>query len=44
MGKNKKKAAYSRKEEKQGRKVLLIIGVVALILMLGLWVVASMMG
>ena len=34
MGKSKKKVMHSRKEEEQAKKVLLIIGVSALILVL----------
>ena len=34
MGKSKKKAMHSQKEEEQAKKVLLIIGVSALILVL----------
>lgn len=43
MGKNKKKEGSSAREEKQAKKVITIIGVAALILMFGLWIVASMM-
>ena len=44
MGKNKKKAAYSQREEKQAKKVMLIIGVSVLILVLAMFVGYSLLG
>lgn len=44
MGHSKKKAAYSRKEEAQAKKVMLIIGVSALILMLAMLIGYSFLG
>ncbi|MEL5892226.1 hypothetical protein AAE250_01815 [Bacteroides sp. GD17] len=38
MGKSKKKVMHSQKEEQQAKKVLLIIGVSALILVLAMFV------
>lgn len=44
MGKNKKKVKHSRKEEKQAKKVLVIIGVSALILVIAMFVAYSFLG
>lgn len=44
MARNKKKAGYSQKEEKQAKKVLLIIGVSALILLLAMLIAYSFLG
>ena len=41
MGKSKKKVMHSRKEEQQARKVLLIIGVTALVLVVGMLILYS---
>lgn len=41
MGKSKKQVMHSRQEEKQAKKVLLIIGAVGLALMVGLIVLFS---
>lgn len=38
MGKSKKKAAYSQREEKQAKKVLITIGVVAIVLVIAMLV------
>ena len=39
MGKNRKKDKYTRKEEENGKKVIWIIGLVALLLAIGFIVV-----
>ena len=44
MGKNKKKVMHSRKEEEQAKKVLLIIGVSAWILVLVMLIAYSFLG
>ena len=44
MGKSKKKVMHSRKEEEQAKKVLLIIGVSALILELVMLIGYSFLG
>lgn len=44
MGKNKKKVMHSRKEEEQAKKVLLIIGIAALILVFAMFVGYSFLG
>lgn len=44
MGKNKKKVMHSLKEEQQAKKVLLIIGVSALILILAMLIGYSFLG
>ncbi len=44
MGKSKKKVKHSRKEEKQAEKVLIIIGVSALILVFAMFVAYSFLG
>lgn len=44
MGKNKKKQMHSQQEEKQGKRVLVIIGVSALILMLAMFIAGSFLG
>ena len=44
MGKSKKKVMHSRKEEEQAKKVLLIIGVSALILVLVMLIGYSFLG
>ena len=44
MGKSKKKVMHSQKEEQQAKKVLLIIGVSALILVLAMFVGYSFLG
>ena len=44
MGKSKKKVMHSRKEEEQAKKVLLIIGVVALRLVVAMLVGYSFLG
>ena len=44
MGKSKKKVMHSRKEEQQARKVLLIIGVDALVLVVAMLVGYSFLG
>lgn len=44
MGKTKKKVMHSQKEEQQAKKVLVIIGVSALILVLAMFVGYSFMG
>lgn len=41
MGKNKKKHSYSAKEEKKAKKVLISIGVFALILFFMIFIVFS---
>ncbi|WP_255419894.1 MULTISPECIES: hypothetical protein [Bacteroides] len=41
MGKSKKKVMHSRKEEQQAKKVLLIIGVTALVLVVGMLILYS---
>ncbi|WP_297642010.1 hypothetical protein [Bacteroides sp.] len=38
MGKSKKKAAYSRKEEQQAKKVMITIGIVAIVLVIAMFV------
>lgn len=38
MGKSKKKAAYSQREEKQAKKVMVTIGVVAIVLVIAMFV------
>lgn len=44
MGKNKKKQqSYSKKEEKQAKRILVILGISAVILMCALWVASSLM-
>lgn len=44
MGKSKKKVMHSRKEELQARRVLLIIGVAALVLVVAMLVGYSFLG
>lgn len=44
MGKSKKKVMHSRKEEQQARKVLLTIGVAALVLVVAMLVGYSFLG
>lgn len=44
MGKNKKKVVHSQKEEQQAKKVLLIIGVSALILVFIMLIGYSFLG
>ena len=44
MGKSKKKVMHSRKEEEQAKKVLLIIGVSALILVLEMLIGYTFLG
>ena len=44
MGKSKKKVMHSRKEEQQARRVLLIIGVDALVLVVAMLVGYSFLG
>ena len=41
MGKSRKKVMHSRKEEQQAKKVLLIIGVTALVLVVGMLILYS---
>ncbi len=41
MGKNKKKVKHSRDEERQAKKVLIIIGVSALVLVVAMFVAYS---
>ena len=41
MGKSKKKVMHSRKEEQQAKKVLMIIGVTALVLVVGMLILYS---
>ena len=41
MGKNKKKVKHSREEEKQAKKVLVLIGISALILGVAMFVAYS---
>lgn len=38
MGKSKKKAAYSQKEEQQAKKVMITIGIVAIVLVIAMFV------
>lgn len=44
MGKSKKKVVHSRKEEQQAKKVLLIIGITALILVFIMLIGYSFLG
>lgn len=44
MGKSKKKVSYTKKEEEQAKRVLLIIGVSALILALVMMIGYSFLG
>lgn len=44
MGKNKKKLIHSRKEEQQAKKVLITIGVVAIVLVIAMFVAYSYWG
>lgn len=44
MNKNKKKMMHSAKEEKQGKKVMVILGVAALILMGIMLLIGSLWG
>lgn len=44
MGKNKKKPAYSRREEQQGKKVLIGIGIAAILLVILMFIGYSFMG
>ena len=45
MGKNnKKKNMYTRKEEESGKKTVLVIGLVALLLAIGIIAVAALVG
>lgn len=44
MGKSKKKVMHSRKEEQQAKRVLLIIGVSALVLVFLMFIAYSFLG
>lgn len=44
MGKSKKKAAHSQKEEAQAKKVMVTIGVVAVVLVIGMFILYSVWG
>lgn len=44
MGKSKKKMMHTRKEEQQAKKVMLIIGISALILVLVMFIGYSFLG
>ena len=44
MGKNKKNMGHTRKEEGQGKKVLIGIGVVAVVLVIAMFVLYSFWG
>lgn len=44
MGKSKKRVMHSQREEKQAQKVLMIIGVSALILVLAMFIGYSFLG
>lgn len=44
MGKSKKKAMHSLKEEQQARKVMIVIGIVAIVLVIAMFVGYSYRG
>lgn len=44
MGKNKKNMGHTRKEEEQGKKILIGIGVVAVVLVIAMFVLYSFWG
>lgn len=44
MGKSKKKVMHSQKEEQQAKKVLITIGVVAIVLVIAMFVAYSYWG
>ena len=44
MGKSKKKVMHSRKEEQQARRVLMTMGVIAIVLVIAMFVAYSYWG
>ncbi len=44
MNRNEKRAAHAREEEKKGNKVVVIMGIIAVLLAIGIIAVASLLG